>query len=259
MNSIRLVGTTIYYNHEHDLAAIIESYVLDIYNVKMLRAGDYIIDLGAGIGEFSILASKIVGDKGMVIAVEPSPIDFSTLKLNLDTNTLKLNLDTNNCNNVIPVNFALSDKDDEELMLSFKGREFTAHSVTLATLLTNLKIDPSIIKFVKIDIEGAELYVLPQAVQILPNVNIISIELHGNSIQKMVTFMKNKGFNFYRINKRTYISNAMKFAMTHPLQAYRLFKIFRRTKDYPGMSKILSGIEISSGSSLAVGQFKRVQ
>lgn len=85
--------------------------MLDVYNIKSISAGDYVLDLGAGIGEFAVLASKRVGDNGLVIAIEPSPIDFSMLKLNLSENK---------CHNVIPVNLAVSDKSGE-LGLSFKG------------------------------------------------------------------------------------------------------------------------------------------
>lgn len=106
------------------------------------------------------------------------------------------------------------------------------------------------------DIEGAELYVLPQLLRLLPNLKLVSIELHGTQ-QQLIPFMKSHGFSFYRISKRKYIFNAIKFALAHPIQTYDLFKKFKRTRDYPGIRKILSGIEISNSASLTVGQFKR--
>ena len=59
------------------------------------------VDIGAGIGEFALLASRRAGSKGKVIAIEPSPEDYATLLLNIRKN---------GCNNVIPLNVAVSDK-----------------------------------------------------------------------------------------------------------------------------------------------------
>ena len=45
-----------------------------------LREGEVFIDLGANIGYFTLIASKIVGPKGHVYAFEPNPVIFSILK-----------------------------------------------------------------------------------------------------------------------------------------------------------------------------------
>lgn len=56
-------------------------------NTKLLR--DYLkegmicLDVGANIGYYTLLESKIVGDQGRVIAIEPSPINFQVLEKNL--------------------------------------------------------------------------------------------------------------------------------------------------------------------------------
>ncbi len=36
-------------------------------------AGDAFVDVGANIGVFSVLASRLVGDAGRVVAIEASP------------------------------------------------------------------------------------------------------------------------------------------------------------------------------------------
>ena len=85
------------------------------------RLADSKIDIGAGIGEFSVLASKLVGERGKVISIEPSPEDFETLMVNLKTNM---------CHNVIPLNLAISDK-PEKLKLEFKGKSFESNADSL--------------------------------------------------------------------------------------------------------------------------------
>jgi len=65
-------------------------------NTKLLR--DYLkegmicLDVGANIGYYTLLESKIVGDQGRVVAIEPSPINFQVLEKNLKmANTKNVN------------------------------------------------------------------------------------------------------------------------------------------------------------------------
>jgi len=57
---------------------------------KFLTRGMVFIDVGAHIGLYSIFASKLVGNEGQVLAIEPSNREFNRLKRNL-----KLNKTTN--------------------------------------------------------------------------------------------------------------------------------------------------------------------
>lgn len=49
-----------------------------------LREGMICLDVGANIGYYTLLESKIVGENGKVIAIEPSPINFPVLEKNLE-------------------------------------------------------------------------------------------------------------------------------------------------------------------------------
>ncbi len=51
--------------------------------LRLLRPGMTFVDVGANIGYFSVLASKLVGPEGLVIAVEPGPNNVSLLRANL--------------------------------------------------------------------------------------------------------------------------------------------------------------------------------
>jgi FkbM family methyltransferase len=53
---------------------------------QQLRPGDTVIDIGANIGCFSVLASRLVGPTGRVIAVEPEQSTFESLRRNLRLN-----------------------------------------------------------------------------------------------------------------------------------------------------------------------------
>jgi len=69
---------------------------------KNLKDGDVFVDVGAYVGFFTIFASKIVGERGKILAFEPNPTAYSILLENL-----KLN----GCKNVKAFNFALGSKE----------------------------------------------------------------------------------------------------------------------------------------------------
>lgn len=50
---------------------------------KQLRKDMVCLDLGANIGYYTLLESKIVGNNGKIIAIEPSPVNFSILQKNI--------------------------------------------------------------------------------------------------------------------------------------------------------------------------------
>ena len=51
-----------------------------------MRPGSVVLDIGANIGYFTLLAAVLAGDKGMVLAVEPDPHNFSLLERNIASN-----------------------------------------------------------------------------------------------------------------------------------------------------------------------------
>jgi hypothetical protein len=54
--------------------------------VKHLHPGGVYYDLGANIGFFSLLAARLVGPTGHVVAFEPSPVNAAQLQRNIDLN-----------------------------------------------------------------------------------------------------------------------------------------------------------------------------
>jgi len=68
-----------------------------------LRPGDVFLDVGCHYGIYSVLASKLVGPEGRVIAVEPHPGALEVLRENVATN---------GCRNVEVLSVAFSDSTD---------------------------------------------------------------------------------------------------------------------------------------------------
>ena len=62
-----------------------EAYESELF-CKILSPGDCVIDVGANIGYYSVLAAAAVGDKGRVYAFEPDPTNFALLESNIALN-----------------------------------------------------------------------------------------------------------------------------------------------------------------------------
>ncbi|MEM3193331.1 MAG: FkbM family methyltransferase [Candidatus Parvarchaeota archaeon] len=101
---INISNLEIHYNHPHDLIPLIETYVLAFYRADLLNKDDSVLDLGAGVGEFTLLASKKVGPNGRIIAKEPSPDDYEALLRNIKENQ---------CDNVSLMNIAVANFNGE--------------------------------------------------------------------------------------------------------------------------------------------------
>ncbi|MFP3131163.1 MAG: FkbM family methyltransferase, partial [Nitrososphaeria archaeon] len=86
-----------------DFAAFYQVVIENIYSplLSNIKEGDIVIDAGANIGLFSILASFKVKDEGGVIAIEPEPNNLKILMQNVKLNRL---------DNVIVIPKALYDK-----------------------------------------------------------------------------------------------------------------------------------------------------
>jgi FkbM family methyltransferase len=158
------------------------------------RKGDIVIDIGAHIGLYTIIASKRVGMQGKVIAIEADPKNFEVLKRNIYINNLR---------NVIALNYAANSEEKKmKLYLPSQAKlsntiyntlmSDRAHGVEqfvevnankLDFLLQSTGIKHEEVNWIKIDVEGAEYEVLRGAKDILSKSRDISllIEVHNLS------------------------------------------------------------------------------
>jgi FkbM family methyltransferase len=157
--------------------------------------GNIVIDVGAHVGRYSILGSKLVGRSGKVIAVEPHPGNFQLLKRNLQINTSENN-------NVITLNCAAYCRDTPQLRLFLAGEDRgntiyntvmeSRHSTEKFVTIPALKLDSIVqyagiqaheINWIKIDVEGAEYEVLQGAQNILSNSRDIAVLVEVHNLQ----------------------------------------------------------------------------
>jgi FkbM family methyltransferase len=180
---------------------------------RRLAPGDTFIDVGANIGYFSLLASKLVGDSGAVVAIEASPKTFSLLQGNLARNLAQ---------NVRTVNVAASDRvgtvslfrgpDDNIGLTSVVGDprfafECEVDAAPLSLLLTSEEVHNA--RLIKIDVEGAEwsvvagmgplLYSGHRDLEVIVEVTPEHLTPQGKRSEDLIRVFQAAGFQAYRL------------------------------------------------------------
>lgn len=154
-------------------AAVMDSWCYDY----VLKTGDVVIDIGAGIGDHAVVFSRLIGPQGRVIAIEAHPRTYRCL-----LKTIK----SNNLHNVIAINVAASDRNGEVGMaygenyqssrIVTGGHTVQVKASRLDDILGALGVsNPSL---VKMNIEGAETAALLGMAKTLRDVPHIVVSCH---------------------------------------------------------------------------------
>lgn len=129
---------------------------------REIKPGQVVLDIGANIGYYTLIAAKLVGPKGHVYAFEPDPTNFALLKKNVEANGHQ---------NVTLFPKALSDKNGKGRLYlnpTNKGdhRLFDSGDGRSSVTVTKARLDDILLKldrqvhFIKMDVQGAEASVL---------------------------------------------------------------------------------------------------
>jgi FkbM family methyltransferase len=143
------------------------------------KAGDVVFDVGAGVGDTTILFSKLVGPTGRVVAIEAHPETYGWL--------LRLCC-RNDLTNVTALQIALSDSDgevsisdDDLLSNTVLDQEYHEVAITVhARRLDDVAVEMGIetIDFLKMNIEGAERLALPGMENMIRKTRHVCISCH---------------------------------------------------------------------------------
>lgn len=187
--------------------------------MRVLQEGDRLIDVGANVGFFTVLAAQLVGKTGRVYAFEPEQENFSCLARNIALNQLS---------NVVTYQAAVgdrlgtaelfinSDNDGGHALWNPGAHSFNLLSrekvikqnvemVTLDSVLMGVSVP---IKLMKIDVEGYELHVLHGALElitqqrvpfVLAEVNRLALQQSGGSERALFQLMRHLGYSAYLV------------------------------------------------------------
>jgi FkbM family methyltransferase len=164
-----------YWLDGHDEPAVVEALA------KYGRQGSVAIDAGANIGLETLLLSSVVGATGMVLSVEPDPLNASKLRTNCNLNEAR-NVEVIEeavSNRTGTIAFAASgDLTSHVPHATIGGSHDLRPCVTLDELVRRFAA-PTDVSVIKIDVEGHELEVLEGARDLLTSGRpVIIIEVH---------------------------------------------------------------------------------
>lgn len=200
-----------------------------------LSAGDVLVDIGANVGVFAVLGSRLVGSTGRVVAIEASPTFHHRLTQHAELN---------GCDNIRAVNAAVSDSRKTLTFILASSNNMGANSIVpydgpaestfemealpLSELLDSDEVARA--RVIKIDVEGAEggvvrgmkalLEQLRPDVEIAVEVTPDRMSQLGDSVDELLDIMREHGFHTYRL-VNDYGPEGYPRAMRHPSAAVR--------------------------------------
>jgi FkbM family methyltransferase len=184
---------------------------------RLARPGMTVLDVGANLGYYTLLASRLVGPSGKVVAVEPELLNIQYLTRNILEN---------GCTNVLVAPYAAGDAlKTETLYLSPSSR--SGHSLVRpkdgavarqkAVMVTLDELLPHALypQLVKMDIEGAESIALDGMRKILEDrrLEAIIIEcnkdylaMRGQTPEALLGRLREKGFTCRALDRDNYLA-----------------------------------------------------
>lgn len=180
------------------------------------RTGAVVLDIGAHIGLFSVIASEISGNTGKVFAFEPSPSTLAFLNKTISINkkdNIIFPVQQAMSNEIGKLTFFVSDDkiDNSNSLVSYKDdRKLTGIEVEVNTIdnfAAKNKLDK--VDFIKIDVEGAEydtlrggtdVFISKKPVCILA-IHPIPIKAKGDKLEDIFDYIEKLNYRILYNNK----------------------------------------------------------
>jgi FkbM family methyltransferase len=172
---------------------------------KLIKKGDSVIDLGANLGYYTLIFSKLTGKSGKVYSIEPVELFRSVLTRN-----------TRNQLNIEIFPYAIGNNDNERIKMGVPvtstyfshGRThvlsseeecsmvFEATVMRPETIFTNLKR----LDYLKCDIEGYENIAIPLFQELLIKFKpILQIEIADENRIELISFLKGLDYSVFEV------------------------------------------------------------
>src|SRR3972149_4029388 len=191
---------------------VYEKYETALFK-RLVKKGMVVVDIGANIGYYTLLAAHLVGDAGKVFAFEPDPYNFSLLCKNIEVNGYR---------NVIPVRKAVFSKSGK-MELFLDKSNLGGHSLSEANVDTGASITVEVtslddyfrntdykIDVIKMDVQGLEMEVLEgmtntlnqnDALKIITEFWPLGLRNSGSSPKGFLNKLIECGFALYQIGQ----------------------------------------------------------
>jgi FkbM family methyltransferase len=205
---IRLSGLQFFYRSALDVWTIKETCLDDLYRLaaRPIRARGTVIDIGAGLGDFAIMAAKQY-PQARVLAFEPFPESAAlcrrNIALNQATNVALFEEAIGQQSGSLALDVSSADSVQHSTARTTGGSGTLAvATITLADVFAEQSIDRC--DLLKLDCEGAEFEILLSLDQsLLARIDRISMEYHDSitpySHTALIGFLEREGFTVQRV------------------------------------------------------------
>jgi FkbM family methyltransferase len=176
---------------------------------KLVKKGDYVLDIGANIGYYSEILGDFVGENGKVYCFEPDDLNYKYLARV-----------TKNKSNVELIKKAVADDEGKIILytsdtINVENTTYKPEHFDSTYTVEKISVDKYVqkkfsVSFIKMDIQGAELKALEGMKQtLLSNKNIslmtevwpYGLKNCGNTPDQIISFLKALDFQIFLINE----------------------------------------------------------
>lgn len=195
------VGRRIYKRRTH------EPHLLELLEAQpSLNQPSLVLDIGANLGWYSVLMTRLHPDMARCLAFEPDPVNRELLRHNLELNSVT---------SAEVFDMALSDRDGNELLHRYRDINLGRHSLQelptttdaimvpvrrLDGLLSDQGLADQPIELLKIDVEGHEPAVIRGALEALRRTRVLVLEYSPmyhipGAAPEMIRHLEQAGFS----------------------------------------------------------------
>ena len=180
---------------------------------KEISLGNTVLDIGANIGDDTLVLAKLVGNRGRIYAFEPDPDNFRLLKKNVLVNKYKnvvlINKAVSDKNGIIKLFLSDNNKADHRIYDPENKRKYV--EVGMISLDSYFKSKRTKIDVVKIDIQGAEMLAFKGMKRLLKNNKNckiltefwpIGLKRAGSSAKECLSFIRGMGYSISYLDEK---------------------------------------------------------
>jgi FkbM family methyltransferase len=193
----------------------------------VIQEGQTVLDIGANIGYYALLESRLVGKKGEVYAIEPVLKNYTALKKNVElndaANVKTFNMAAGNVNGDMEI--FVADKGNISSFIPKGDANFVSKQKVQMVRVDNFVSDRDIKPdFIRMDVEGFETEIIKGMADTLKTKPKLLIEVHPNiaskeDLMEMISAIRDSGYkkvieikerNLLWMNRNGQLKNSLK-------------------------------------------------
>ena len=220
---LKMLQTVFITGYKSGTLKINEKYKWHYFVKKIIKPTDTIIDIGANLGYFSFVFSKLINEKGRLYSVEPVKPYRELLEKLLQKKS-----------NITIYPFALGNSNEGLVKLGMppflQKLQYLKHGTVTILKDENISVNQIIFEsdirkgseifaglsqldYIKCDIEGYETVVFPELKPVLEKHKpLVQLETWGEQLPVMLTYFKRLGYTAYNLHKNK-LTNCAKLSL----------------------------------------------